>query len=337
MSLRHPIYQITADDQPLNATIERRIISLTVTDNRSDEADQLDITLDDSDGQLKLPKRGVTLNIKIGFSETTLCDKGDFIVDETEWSGTPDTIKIKASSANFKSTAKTAKSQSFHGKKLGEIASKIAKDNDLEANISPEFAQLEIGHIDQTEESDLNFLKRLAKANSAEMAVKKDRVLIFKAGSNQTASGQPLPQISISRSDGDQFRYNEQDRDGDHTGVSASYTDQGKKTKQSAQAGQPHISNSGDSTTKTKHIKGTFASQAEAERAAQAEMARINQKKATFNITLAYAIPDICSESPVTLHGFKSEVDSKNWTVAKATHSFSTSGLTTQLELEANI
>lgn len=337
MPLRHPIYQITADDKPLNATIEQRIISITVTDNRADEADQLDITLDDSDGQLKLPKRGVTLNIKMGFRETQLFDKGDFIVDETEWSGTPDIINIKASSANFKSAAKTANSQSFHGKKLGEIAGKIAKDNNLNANISPEFAKLEIGHIDQTDESDLNFLKRLAKANGAEMAVKKDSVLIFKAGSNKTASGKPLPKISISRSDGDQFRYSEQDRDSDYTGVTASYTDQGKKTKKSAKAGNPHIRNSGDTTTKTKHIKGTFASKAEADRAAQAEMGRINQKKATFNITLAYAIPDICSESPVTLHGFKSEIDNKKWTVAKATHRFSTSGLTTQLELEANI
>ncbi len=55
--MRTPICILTADDKPLNVHITARIISVKVTDNRADEADQLEISLDDSDGALELPKR----------------------------------------------------------------------------------------------------------------------------------------------------------------------------------------------------------------------------------------------------------------------------------------
>ncbi|MHA3891088.1 hypothetical protein [Acinetobacter sp. GXMZU3951] len=51
----------------------------------------------------------------------------------------------------------------------------------------------------------------MAKQNGAEMAVKKDRLLIFTAGSAKTASGKDLPTITLIRNSGDQFRYSEQD------------------------------------------------------------------------------------------------------------------------------
>lgn len=334
--LKTPICQLTADNKPLNELIQARIISITVTDNRADEADQLDITLDDHDGKLQLPKRGVKLNCKMGFQGETLSDKGDFIVDETEWSGTPDTITIKASSANFKSAAKSQKTQSFHDQKLSNIAQTIAQNNQLKLNISPELTDIPIQHIDQTNESDLNFLKRLTKANGAEMAIKKDQLLIFTAGTAKTASGKPLPTITLTRNDGDQFRYTEEDRDSDYTGVSASYTDHGKKTKKRVTAGNPR-GGGDDPNTKTKVLKGTFASKEEAERAAEAAMAAKNRQMAKFNITTAFGVPEISTESPVKLKGFKTQIDNMTWIVAKATHSYSTSGLTTQLELESSL
>jgi len=59
---------------------------------------------------------------------------------------------------------------------------------------------------------------------------------------------------------------------------------------------------------------------------------------AKFSITTAYGIPEISTESPVMLEGFKSEVDKLKWIVEKATHSYAKSGgLITQLELETNI
>ena len=323
-----PICILTADSKPLNDQILKRIISVTVTDNRANEADQLDITLDDSDGVLELPRRGVKINCQLGFFGEGVHDKGDFIVDETEWSGTPDTITIKASSANFKSKIKEAKSKSYHRKTFGEIAEEIAKNHDLTLVMIDELKSINLNHIDQTNESDLNLLVRISKQNGAEMAVKKDRLLIFKAGSAKTASGKDLPSITLTRRDGDQFRYSEQDRESDHTGVSASFHDTGKAKRESVTSG---------TEGKVKKLKGTFATKEEAERASKAKMDEIKRQMAKFSITTAFGIPSISTETPMNLDGFKPQVDKLKWIVEKATHSYSTSGLTMQLELEASI
>lgn len=327
--IKTPICLLTADNKPFNALILSRIISVTVTDNRANEADELSIELDDSDGALELPKRGVKLNCKMGFSGENLHDKGDFIVDESEWSGTPDKIIVKASSANFKSKIKVAQSKSYHRKTFGEVATEIAQKHTLQLIMTNQLKTIDLHHIDQTNESDLNLLARLAKLNGAEMAVKKDRLLIFKAGSAKSASGKYLPTITLTRNDGDQFRYSEQDRESDYTGVTAGYQNTGKAKREIAHSGEKG---------KIKRIKGTFANQAEAERAAHAKMAEIKRQMAKFSINLALGMPEISTESPVKLDGFKNEIDQLNWIVEKATHSFAKNGgLTSQLELESNL
>lgn len=336
--LKTPICQLTVDNKPLNDLIQKRIISVQVTDNRADAADELSITLNDADGKLELPKRGVKINCRLGFVGEGIHDKGDFIVDEVEWSGSPDTITIKASSANFKSSVKSARSASFHQTTLGSIAQKIAQNNSLKLNINPDLASIAIQHSDQTNESDLNYMKRLAKQNGAEMAVKKDQLLIFVAGAAQTASGKPLQTLTITKQSGDGYRYSEQDRDSDYTGVSAYYREDGKKTRQRVTDGAVEQYGGGnDPTTKTKVLKGTFASKAEAERAAAAAMQSKNRKMAKFSITTAFGIPQASTESPIQLQGFKAQIDGLKWIIEKATHSYSTSGLTTQLELESSI
>ncbi|WP_336943340.1 contractile injection system protein, VgrG/Pvc8 family [Acinetobacter modestus] len=326
--MRTPICILTADNKPLDALITSRIMNISLTDNRADEADQLNITLDDHDGALELPKRGVKINCKLGWRGQNLIDKGDFTVDGIEWGGPADTLTIRASSANFRSDIKTAKSKSFHGKSLGEIAKSIANAHKLKLNINKDLAKIQIQHVDQTNESDLNFIRRLAKQNGAEMTVKKDQLIIFKAGSGLTGSGRNLQTIYITKSMGDQYRYAEEDRDSDHTGVAAKYQDKGKGKGEKVTAGKDG---------KVKTLKGTFANKDEAQRAAEAEKQKIEREKATFSFNTAYGIPEVSTETPVVMKGFKKQIETLKWIVAKATHNYSPSGLTTQLELEANI
>lgn len=325
--IKIPCYLITADHQPLNEHIVNRIISIEVKDKRANEADELTLVLDDSDAVLELPKRGVKLNCLLGFLGDDLFDKGDFIVDETEWSGPPDIITVKASSANFKGKLKVAKSKSFHRKKFGEIANEIAANHELSLVMTEELQQIDLQHIDQTNESDLNLLARLAKQNGAEMAVKKDRLLIFNAGSAKTASGQDLDTIFLTRHDGNDFKYSEQDRESDYTGVTAGYQNTGKAKREIAHAGEQG---------KVRRLKGTYADQAAAQRAANAKMSEIKRQKSKFSMRLAIGMPEISTESPVVLRGFKKEIDGMSWIVSEATHTFDkNSGLVSVVELES--
>ena len=61
-----PGYALTVDGRNITPQIEARLISLTLTESRGDEADQLDIELDDADGNLQLPPKGAEIALLLG-------------------------------------------------------------------------------------------------------------------------------------------------------------------------------------------------------------------------------------------------------------------------------
>lgn len=328
--LRIPVLKLTADDKPLSNQVMARLMTLSVTDNKSLDADELTITLDDHDGALALPKRGVKIQCWMGFVDVGVHDMGTYIVDSSEWSGSPDTINIKAKSADFKSSLKEGRSQSYHNTTLGEIAEAVAKRQQLTLSIKPEITALDVGHVDQTDESDIHLLTRLCHQYGAVVNIKHGKLLIFTANTNVSASGHPLDITIITRQTGDQFRYSVEDRQSDYDNVSASYQDTKTATRKTV--------NNNEAKTKTRRLKGTYKSKEAATAAANAEAKRIKEEQAKFSITTAYAYPAVTTESPITLQGFKAEIDALKWTVDKATHTYSkSSGLTTQLELLASI
>ena len=328
--LRTPILKLTADSKPLNDQVMARIMTLSVTDNKNLDADELTLTLDDHDGALALPKRGVKLQCWMGFEDAGIHDMGIYIVDSSEWAGTPDTISIRAKSADFKSSLKSGHSQSYHNKTLGEIAETVAKRQQLTLSIKPELVSIDVGHVDQTDESDIHLLTRLCHQYGAVVNIKHGKLLIFTANSNVSASGHPLDITIITHQTGDQFRYSVEDRQSDYDNVSASYQDTKTATRKTV--------NNNEAKTKTRRLKGTYKSKEAATAAANAEAKRIKEEQAKFSITTAYAYPAVTTESPITLQGFKAEIDALKWTVDKATHTYGkSSGLTTQLELLASL
>ena len=328
--VRTPVIQLVADNEPLDDIIIARIMTLSITDNKNMDADELSLTLDDHDGALELPKRGVKLQCWLGFTDAGVHDMGVYVVDSSEWSGTPDTLSIKAKSANFKSSLKCGHSQSYHNATLGDIASEVAKRQELELAIRPELASINTGHVDQTDESDIHLLTRLCHQYGAVVNIKHGKLLIFTANSNQTASGTALTLTEITRRIGDSYRYSVEDRQSDYDGVSASYQDKNEAKRKTV--------NSSDAKSKNKKLKGTYKSKDAATAAADAEDKRMKEQQAKFSIATAYAYPAVTTESPITLQGFKAEIDALKWTVDKATHSYSkSSGLTTQLELLASL
>ena len=328
--VRTPVIQLVADNEPLDDVIIARIMTLSITDNKNMDADELSLTLDDHDGALELPKRGVKLQCWLGFTDAGVHDMGVYVVDSSEWSGTPDTLSIKAKSANFKSSLKCGHSQSYHNATLGDIASEVAKRQELELAIRPELASINTGHIDQTDESDIHLLTRLCHQYGAVVNIKHGKLLIFTANSNESISGSKLTLTEITRRTGDQFRYMVEDRQADYDDVSASYQDKKDAKRKTVKTA--------DAKRKTKKLKGTYKSREAANAAAQAESKRIKEQQAMFSLNTAYAYPAVTTESPVTLQGFKAEIDALKWTVDKATHSYSkSSGLTTQLDLLASI
>src|SRR5450830_1907446 len=126
MSDHIPAFRVTIEDKDITAIVSPRLINLTLTLCRGDESDQLDIALDDSDGKLAMPPRGAQISVALGWQSTGLVDMGKFTVDEVEHSGAPDTITLRARSANLTDTFKVPRERSFHKTTVGAIIEAIA-------------------------------------------------------------------------------------------------------------------------------------------------------------------------------------------------------------------
>ena len=55
---------------------------------------------------------------------------------------------------------------------------------------------------------------------------------------------------------------------------------------------------------------------------------------ATLELPLALGMADLRPQTPVTVSGFKPQIDSTGWLVVKSTHSLGDNGFTTRVEME---
>jgi phage protein D len=321
-----PEYRITLDGRDLTDKISPRLISLSLDESRSDEADTLTLVLDDADGQLAIPPRGAELRVAFGWSDTGVVDKGAFTVNETEHAGAPDTLTIQARSASMTKGMGERRETSWHGETIDTIVRKIASRHNLKSAVGEALAGIVISHIDQTHESDMSFLTRLSKRYDAVMNVKDANLLFMPIGNGASVSGKPLASIELTRRDGDRHRYHVSERE-NFAGVRAHYHATGRAKRKSVVVG-------GEDNHNMKVLPETYANEAEARAAATAEFNRVKRSQATMSYTLALGRPDLFPETPVYLTGFKPDIDDESWLAKKVRHEISDSGYTTQLDLE---
>jgi len=323
-----PASRLAVDGLDIAQIISPRLMSLELTDNRGVEADQLSITLSDHDGLLTIPPKGAVVRLWLGWSDTGLVDKGTYTVDETEHSGAPDVLSIRARSADLRKGLKTKRERSWSNTTLGDVLGDIAIGNGLTATIAGALDGLPILQLDQANESDANLISRLGEEFAAVASVKAGCLLCLPAGGGKTASGMDLPHIVLTREDGDQHRYLQADRDS-YDGVRAYYYDVNSAKKQEAIAG------GGDNL---KDLRHTYSDQQSALRAARAEFRRLQRGSATLSYTLAMGRPDLIPELTYTLQGVKAEIDEIIWYGGNVQHSLSADGgYTVSLELESKL
>lgn len=358
--LQQPAYRLLLKGKDITATFAGRLMSLTITDNRGFESDELEIVLDDADGKLELPPRGVVLDAAIGWQGRALVDKGSFTVDEVEYAGAPDTLTIRARATDLRAGIATKRERSWHKTTLGKIVDAIAKANGLIPCISGWLAKRPVDHIDQTNESDANLLTRLAQQHDAIATVKSGRLLFIKAGDAESATGKPFPLVKITRASGDRHRFSVADRNA-YTAVKAYWhnldkaekgevivdantqferrkgvTKRGKPTKRShltatqVKATEPSAQN-------FKVLRHIYATEATALQAAKAAWEKLQRGVAEFSITLDHGRPEIFPELPAKVTGFKPAIDSCGWLISKVTHTIADSGFVTALELEMRL
>lgn len=162
--IKQPEFKIIYEKKDITAQISSSVLSLFYTDNEHGKSDEISISLENSLvlwNSLWFPDKGDTLGLSMGYKDEALLPCGNFEIDEIKFSGSPDTVEIKALSTPIKLALRQNNSRSFENTTLVDIAKEIAKKHGFSVIGNQGFVN--ISRVTQKHESDLTFLNRIAQ------------------------------------------------------------------------------------------------------------------------------------------------------------------------------
>lgn len=321
---------VTDAGDDLTDRINPRLQSLQLTESREDQADKLELTLQNADGQLAPLRKGMVLSLALGWLRGSgvavgLIDKGRFTVDEVEKAGPPDVVTLRARSADLNGAYRKRRNAHHKDTTLGAVVTRIAQANGYRAAVHASLASKPIAFAEQAGKSDMAFIRDLGKRFDATATIK-DRTLVFAPiAGGQTAAATRLPALTLTKRDGNGWRFTATQRE-EHDGAEAQYHD--------PKTARRHTVRSGGKKN-PKRLKRTYATKHDAQAASDAHHRRQSRSTHSFEYTLALGDAALIPERPVVLKGWDSEIDGLRWTVKEANHSFSANeGLTTRITLD---
>ena len=364
-----PVAKLSINGKPFNTDALSRIISISLTDKSGFEADELTVSLSDHDGKLALPPKSAEITIALGYIETGIVDKGSYKITEVSWSGAPDTLHITAQSADTSDRFSEAKEKSWHKTSLKEIIESIAAAN----GYTPIIGKAYQDEKNRPHRPEQRIRRRLLVAPCRTLRRHRNSqtrpppVCFIRRSHNRRR--QPLPTIRITRNSGDQyaFRYSNTES---YNAVRAYYIDKQtgkkhevvitednydpvkktvtttKKYKTKRKDGKTHKTTTKEVTEikqvdtagkKIKTLRHTYQSPKTAATGARAAYKKLKRGAMEFDISLAIGRPDVAPESPVTLQGFKPEIDAEKWVGKETVHTLDSNGLTTAVKLQSLI
>lgn len=325
-----PVFTISVDGSDITSKIADRLLSLRVSDEAGIKSDTVTLTIDNRDNAIAVPRRGVKMRVSMGYSERGQVLMGVYTVDEVSTELTPRTLTIDAKAADMQAGLKVRKTRAWVGVTLGELVTKIASEHELTPQISAALADIDIAplpyrQLDQTTESDLHLLTRLAKQYDA-IAKPANGFLLFVAkGEAKAASGKVIAPITLTETDVKTARARVADR-GKYTSVKAYYMDDETQQRVAVTAGEgePIFS-----------LRRTYPDASQAEGAAGAKLDALTRGTATLSLTME-GRADITAETPLTFIT-ADELAAGDWVVTRAEHALSGragSGFTSRIEAE---
>jgi phage protein D len=317
-----PDFRIIADSTDITAAIRDRLLSLSVTDVAGIESDTVEIALDDRDGVIALPRTGAELEVGLGYKETGVLTMGRFVVDEVSLSGPPQALTIRARAADLRQGLKKPRTRPWENVSVGDIVASIAGEHGYQPKVAEALASEVIAHIDQVDESDLNFLTRLARDRGAIAKPAGGLLLFVPPGEAKSASGKDLPEVRLSADRISRWEVTLAER-GKYLAVTARWFDQAAAEEQpvTAGSGEPVFT-----------IGRRYPDRAAAESAAKARLESFSRGLATLRLTCP-GDPLLVAESRLTLSGVRHGVDAA-WSVTRVAHRLDSNGYVCDLEAE---
>lgn len=322
-----PAFRVTVDGEDITETLSPRLVSLTVQDAPGVESDTVELTVADHlpGARLEIPPRGAEIDVSLGYG-VSVKRMGLYVADSVEVSGPPDNMRIRGTAAPHGATKSgqkpinDQKSRSWdEGTTLGDLVQKVAADHGMKAVVSPSLAGLELPHIDQVDESDINLVTRIARTFDALAKPGGGALILAKRGEI------PMPSVRLTPQDVTNWRMSVNLKPAPGK-VVATFRDQ-------SIAEDVEISVDGDADKElVQRIRERYPNEATAKQAAKSQAKRNKRAEKQLSISLP-GNPDIVADGRVILSGFRPGLDG-TWLVTRATHQLDKGGYRTSLTAE---
>ena len=184
--------EISANGQSITAKVLPFFKSLTLTDKKGLESDSMLLYLSDPGKVLGEPESLVKLSFMVNG-----LNKGTYEVNEISGDIHTGDLEISGTALLTKGEIKIAKSRSFDPLTVEDLVKQIAGEHGYQPVVGAGVARVNLGHINQVKESDLNLLTRLAQDNDAIFKISQDRLVFIGADAGEDAHGEKLPVMKI--------------------------------------------------------------------------------------------------------------------------------------------
>ncbi|GGU68759.1 phage late control protein [Pseudomonas laurentiana] len=318
-----PVFRIVADSKDITALINDRLLLLRTSDKPGMESDEFELRIDDRDGAVALPKRGANIEVYMGYAGQSLARLGRYTVDEVEVSGPPDSIVIRGKAGDMRGSGKTTRSGSWEGVPLQQIVRDIAARNGWQPVCS---VQTKVPRVDQLNESDFNFITRLARQYDCTAKVADGKLMVMPRQGGQSASGKTLGVVVIKRSDVSRWQFRFSDKT-THKAVQTKHQDKKTGKLQVVDLGNDESPDGLPPVHTDRHI---YPNKSAAEQAAKARLAAFSRSTAGVRLEMAGRV-DLFAERMINAQEFKPGLDGE-YLVDSVEQVFTQSGWSTTVE-----
>ena len=280
-----PDYVIKYEGKDITGDLKYCLLSISYTDYLGGQSDELQLEFEDTDGRwirAWYPEQGDALSLSVGDQFTGMVSWGSFEIAEIEYDHPPSVVSIKALSTGITRANRTLQPKAYEKTTLPKIVRTIAAR--LKLSVTGTVADIQIERITQYQESDVEFLARLAREYGHTFKIV-DKTLVFHANV-ELAKQEPV--AVLNPADIKRIRLRDLIKGVPDEAVVTGYDAKNKQKRQSRRKAKPRRPNSKNPTTKdTLHIvanRGESDQQMAARADAALADAQLNQVAGTIEL-----------------------------------------------------
>jgi phage protein D len=302
------------------ALLNQRLMRWSHTDAAGIESDRLELTIN-IEGLDGLPSLGGKIGLRAGYLESGLVEKGEFVITQRTPFLFPMRLVVVATAAPFSvvdaSGYRQRRSASYGPVTLGALFRQLATRHGYSPRVAPSLEGIAIPHVDQSNESDMAFITRLAGRYGAVTKPINELYVLAESGQVKSLSGKQLPDVKLS--------VTQDNRPGDQAFITAKIDEKARTQYQGCRVswwdvagGKQRVVQVGIAPFKT--LRQRCQNEDEARVVAEGELRRVGREGLTLQIDCP-GNPLLSAEGLLLLDETWPGYMQGRWSITKVTHS----------------